>query len=107
MNSRLESLSDPSLFAVGDCADFVPRRLPRLGVFGVRAAPVLLHNLLSLATKRPRKAYRPQKIWLSILNLGNDQGLLRWGRFWWTGKLSLRLKDYLDRDFLRRYREEP
>ncbi len=37
--------SDPAIFAAGDCAHlaFAPR--PKAGVYAVRAAPILLHNL--------------------------------------------------------------
>jgi NADH dehydrogenase FAD-containing subunit len=104
VNADLASPEDPEIFAIGDCADFGPRRLPRLGVFGVRAAPVLQHNLLARVTGRAPQAYQPQRVWLSILNLGNGQGLLSWGRFWWRGRSSLRLKEYLDLRFLETYR---
>ena len=48
---------------------------PCAGVFGVRAAPILLENLLALARHSPLQTYRPQGQWLSIMDLGNGTGL--------------------------------
>lgn len=103
VNRFLQSVDDDRVFAVGDCADFGPRRLPKLGVFGVRSAPILHDNLLARVLDRPLRAYRPQRIWLAILNLGDGRGFLRWGPVWWQGRPSQRLKDHLDRRFLERF----
>ena len=104
VNAQLQSESSPVVFAIGDCADFGPRRLPKLGVFGVRAAPVLQRNLLASLQQQTLVAYRPQRRWLSILNLGGRTGLALWGQFWWLGRVSLWFKLWLDRRFMRRYR---
>ena len=104
VNRFLQSVGDSRIFAAGDCADFQPRSLPKLGVFGVRQAPVLLANLRARLGNRSLQAYRPQRAWLSILNLGNGKGLAAWGSFWWLGRSSFLLKDQLDRRFLARYR---
>jgi len=102
----LQSMADPAIFAVGDCADFVERPLPKLGVFGVRQGPVLLENLQRFPAGRPLRRYRPQKRWLIILNLGRGEGLAIRGLLHWRGRLSLRLKDRIDRRFLDRYRRQ-
>lgn len=111
VNGYLQSLVNPNLFAIGDCADFQPERLPNLGVFGVRAAPVLLNNLLACVRGESQhlQAYQPQQRWLSIMNLGNGKGLLlyrlRSGRYYWMlNRLSLWLKHWLDTRFMRQYR---
>ncbi|MEX0745482.1 MAG: FAD-dependent oxidoreductase [Phycisphaeraceae bacterium] len=59
----LQSPADPHVFGAGDCIDFAPRALPRLGVFGVRQAPVLLHNLIASFEALALHAYRPQRRW--------------------------------------------
>lgn len=98
------SVADETLFGVGDCAvlDHAPR--PTAGVFGVRAAPVLLNNLAALADGRPVRSFNPQRIWLSIMDLGDDQGLAIRGESWSLGRPALRLKRYLDLGFVRRMR---
>ena len=104
VNAALQSVEDEVIFGTGDCIDFEPRALPKLGVFGVREAPILLHNLLASLDGRPLKPYEPQKKWLYILNLGDGTGLAVRGRWWQHGRWCLWWKDHLDRKFLRQYR---
>jgi NADH dehydrogenase FAD-containing subunit len=98
------SIADEAIFGVGDCAvlDHAPR--PTAGVFGVRAASVLLNNLAALAGGRPVRRFNPQRSWLSIMDLGDGQGLAIRGGLWSLGRPALRLKRYLDLGFVRRMR---
>lgn len=95
---------DERVFGAGDCISMEGRNLPKLGVFGVRQAPILLHNLLAIITGEKLKAYRPQKRYLIILNMGYGDGMVLWGPFYWYGRLSMWLKDRIDRRFLVQYR---
>ena len=105
VTDRLQSIGDSRVFAVGDCADIGNYQLPKLGVFGVRAAPVLGHNLLAVLQQKPLNTYRPQQRYLAILNLGDGRGLATWGPLWWQGRISLWLKDRIDRRFMNSYRQ--
>ncbi len=107
VDDTLRSIADPNIFAVGDCARLQGHELPRLGVFGVRQAPVLHANLLASIADTPMRRYRPQSRWLSILELGDGTGLAARGRLWWHGRASRWLKHRLDRRFLQRYRRAP
>ncbi len=100
VSPSLQSIDDAAVFAVGDCAviDGAPR--PAAGVFGVRAAPVLLHNLAALGSGGPMQRYRPQRHWLSIMDLGDGTGLAMRGPFWWMGRGALALKRRLDLGFI-------
>ena len=71
-------------------------------MFGVRAAPVLLANLIARATDAPLKAYRPQARWLSIVDLGDGTGLATRGGLWSHGRAALWLKRRLDLGFVAR-----
>ena len=102
--ATLQSLIDPAIFAVGDCADFQPRALPRQGVFGVRQAPVLARNLAAAANGRPLEDYRPQRRWLAIMDLGDETGFATWGGLAWRSRAMLRWKRRLDMAFLHRFR---
>jgi len=104
VQNTLRSVDDPRIFGAGDCIDFNGRSLPKIGVFGVRQAPVLLENLAAALAGGAMSVYHPQRKWLTILNLGRGEGLAMRGRLWWRGRLALRLKDQLDRRFLGRYR---
>lgn len=104
VDATLRSIADERVHAVGDCAAFEPRRLPRVGVFGVRQAPVLLGNLAAALDGRGVKAFRPQRRWLAILNLGDGRALALYGRHWALGRWPMRLKERLDRGFVQAFR---
>ena len=100
----LRTATDPAIFAVGDCAVIAGARRPAAGIFGVRAAPVLVRNLAALGTGSRMRAYAPQSRWLSILDLGNGTGLALRGGHWSLGRGALVLKRRLDLGFLDRLR---
>ena len=77
--------------------------LPRVGVYAIRQAPILFENLLAAAGTGSVRTFTPQKKYLLILNLGGGIGLAVRGRRWWYGRLAFRLKDWIDRRFLREY----
>jgi pyridine nucleotide-disulfide oxidoreductase family protein len=106
IEDTLRSVADPRVFAVGDCGTF--RQFPAIaksGVYAVREAPILWHNLLAAARGQALIGYRPQRSFLSILNTADGRALLEykglrsWSRWaWW-------LKDRIDRGFMRRYQQ--
>ncbi|MCC5882063.1 MAG: FAD-dependent oxidoreductase [Halomonas sp.] len=104
VGDTLQSVEDQDIFAAGDCAALVDHPLPRLGVYGVRQAPVLLANLAARLKGRNLHRYTPQVSALTILNLGQGNGLAIRGRLWWAGRLSLLWKRRLDERFMQRYR---
>lgn len=101
---NLSSIGDDRIFAVGDCASVVRSPRPFAGVFGVRAAETLIHNLGALGSAKPPRSYRPQARWLSILDLGDGTGLGVRGGLWWQGRAALGLKRRLDLGFVARHR---
>ncbi len=70
---RVQSRED--LFAVGDCAHMAHAPRPKAGVYAVRAAPVLLHNLRAALTGSAPRRYRPQKDYLKLVSLGGQEAL--------------------------------
>lgn len=100
VDAFLRSPADPRIHGAGDCIAFAEGALPRAGVFAVRQAPVLRHNLLAaVAGGRPRR-FRPRRRYLWIMNLGDNTGLAAYGPLRWQGRAALRWKDWLDRRFL-------
>ncbi len=106
VTASLHSIADERVFAGGDCASMEGFDLPKLGVFGVRQARHIHANLLASLDGEPLTQYAPQKRYLAILNLGDGTGLATWGPFWWHGRSSMWLKDYIDRRFLEGYRRQ-
>lgn len=96
----LRSVADAHVFAVGDCASFRPRPLPRVGVYAVRQAGVLRANLGAVLDGEQLHPFRPQRRYLLILNLGDGTGLAVRGRLHVRARWVFRLKDRLDRRFL-------
>jgi NADH dehydrogenase FAD-containing subunit len=106
VDSRLRSLEDNATFAAGDCISFAPRELPKVGVFGVREAPVLSDNLLAAVTGKELRHYQPQEEFLIILNMGDGTGLAIRGKWHWQGRLAMKLKHFIDRRFMKRYQRK-
>ena len=96
----LHAPGDPAVFAAGDCAVIEASPRPPVGVFGVRAAPILAANLMARAQGAALRAYEPQRRWLSIMDLGDGTGLALRGGVWWRGRAALWLKRRLDLGFV-------
>ena len=105
VDEHLRSVADPRVHGGGDCVAFRGRELAKIGVYAIRQAPVLCHNLLAALDGRPPRAFRPQRRFLLIINLGDGTGLATWGPLYWHGRLAFRLKDRIDRRFLAEYQE--
>ncbi len=101
VRATLQHVEREEVYAVGDCAHFLPRPLPRIGVHGVRQGPVLLASLLARVRGEALPDYEPQRRALAILDLGGGVGLAVRGRRWWFGVAALRLKRFIDRRWLR------
>ncbi len=92
--------SDPLIFAAGDCAHMSHAPRPKAGVFAVRQAPILLHNLRAALTDGAMRSYQPQRDYLKLVSTGGkgavaDKFGLRSGGGWlW------RIKDRIDRKFM-------
>jgi NADH dehydrogenase FAD-containing subunit len=100
VTGALHATANPHVFATGDCASIERQDRPFAGVFGVRAAPILLHNLIATAHGQPLRDYDPQTRWLSIIDLGDGTALAMRGAYWWMGRLALLLKRRLDLGFI-------
>ncbi len=105
VNACLNSIADERVFAGGDCAAMEGFDLPKLGVFGVRQAAYIHANLLARLDGCSLIEYVPQKRYLAILNLGDGTGMSTWGPFWWRGRSSMWLKDFVDRRFLQKFQQ--
>ena len=96
----LRSVSDSSIFAVGDCAAFDGKSLPRIGVYAVRQAPVLLRNIVATLRGQHLLPFKPQRDYLSIVGLGRSTALMVRGNWWFKGPPALWLKRWIDQRFV-------
>jgi selenide,water dikinase len=102
--STLQMVDHDELFAVGDCATLIEHPdTPKAGVYAVRQGPHLTDNLRRFLAGRPLEPYRPQRDFLTLLNLGDGSALgTKWGLSF-EGRWVMRLKDRIDRAFMRRF----
>ena len=101
----LRSVSDPAIFAVGDCAHMAHAPRAKAGVYAVRQAPYLLDNLRAALGAGRMRAYHPQRDYLKLVSLGDKVALAdKWslpleGRWLWG------LKDRIDAKFMGQFRD--
>lgn len=104
VDATLVHVEHDTVYAVGDCARFLPRELPRIGVHGVRQGPVLVASLRAQAAGAPLPVFTPQREALQILDLGDGSAIAWRGQWWAEGRSALLLKRGIDRRWLARYR---
>jgi selenide,water dikinase len=99
--------NDPNIFAVGDCAHLAFDPRPKAGVYAVRQAPVLFDNLRAVLSGGATRPYTPQKDYLKLVSLGAKSALAE--RFGTArhGPVLWRLKNHIDRKFMRQFDRYP
>jgi len=103
VDSYLRSRAYPEIFGGGDCIALEGMRLAKVGVHAVRQNPILFHNLMTTLEGGSLRAFTPPKDFLAILNMGFGRGILWRGGWVWEGRLAFRLKDYIDRSFMKKF----
>lgn len=99
----LRSISDPAVFAAGDCASIQGAPRPKAGVWAVRAGATLADNLRRAARHQTLTRWRPQRDALVLLGLGHGQAVGWRNGFSAAGPWVWRLKDRIDRRWMRMY----
>ncbi|MDT8396076.1 MAG: FAD-dependent oxidoreductase [bacterium] len=104
VNHYLQSVGYPEIFGGGDCVTIRGENLARVGVYAVRQNPVLLHNIAAALDDQPMVRFNPgSPSFLLLLNMGDGTAIYRKGRWVWQGKLAFKLKDFIDRRFMRKF----
>jgi NADH dehydrogenase FAD-containing subunit len=103
VNDRLQCVGHPELFGGGDCISIEGISLDRVGVYAVRENRILHRNLLAFLEGRALHRFDPGGGYLMILNLGDGTGLFRRKGIAWDGPLAFRLKNHLDRSFMKKF----
>ena len=99
------STSHPQVFAAGDVSSRMDRSLARSGVYAVRAGPALAMNLAAAVAGLPLTEHQPPENTLNLISCGDRSAIASWGRHGAQGRWVWWLKDWIDRRFLRRYRQ--
>jgi selenide, water dikinase len=106
VRDTLQSIADPAVFGTGDCVSFdrYPD-LPRNGVHAVREGAVLFDNMRSFLREEPTRPFRPQRFCLTLLNTGDGEAVFSYGPVTAKGRWVRKLKDRIDRAWIRKYTE--
>ena len=99
--------SDPAIFGAGDCVEMSHAPRPKAGVFAVRQAPVLLHNLRAALSGGRLRRYQPQRDYLKLVSTGGKGAVAdKWG-LRLDGAGLWRWKDGIDRRFMAKFGPYP
>ena len=101
VNKNLQCKDHSNIFAAGDCICFESHPLWKSGYHAINQGPVLLHNVLAVANNSSLRPYKPKSYIYTALNLGDGTGIAIVGRFTYHGKITFKIKDYIERRFLR------
>lgn len=117
VNRTLQSIDDPCVLGAGDCISIDGiRPLRKIGVHAVKQGPLLGRNLDLLISametgKNPSdtelETFRPYPVNPLILSTGKPEGIWVAGPVWIHNKMTLKLKHYIDRKWIRHYLSKP
>lgn len=96
VDDKLRSVSHPEVFAAGDCATLRDAPHPKSGVYAVRHAEVLTHNLRG----GEMRSYAPQRRALALLSCGDRYAIADWNGWSAEGAWVWRWKDRIDRRWI-------
>ena len=102
-NESLQSVNQPNVFAVGDCASVVGGRHPKSGVTSVRQGRVLLSCLDAYARGQPLPKWQSGTEALALISLGDRRAIAARNGIALTGAWAWRWKDAIDRRWIKRY----
>lgn len=107
VDEHLRAQGRDDVFAAGDTIAFPGRPLPKSGVYAVRAGPPLAKNIRRTLTGAALRPFRPQKQAMYLVSTGERYALGARNGFVFRGAWVWRLKDWIDRRFMRRFKEPP
>ncbi len=107
VDASLRAVGRDDVFAAGDMVAFEPAPISRSGVYAVRAGPVLAGNLRAALVGARPTAYRPQRNALYIVSTGEPYAVMTRNGLVAEGAWAWRLKDWIDRRFMRRFNTLP
>jgi NADH dehydrogenase FAD-containing subunit len=106
VNDSLQYLGDQRVYGVGDCVTLARYpETPKAGVYSVRMGPVLWGSLTAALEGGEPPSYAPQNSFLSLLNTADGRALMRYKGWISHSRYAWWLKDWIDRDFMAKYKK--
>lgn len=103
VDASLRSTSHPEVFAAGDVSSRVDRELARSGVYAVRAGVPLARNLRATFSGGTIVEHQPPEHTLNLISTGKRYAIGSYGTLSFEGWWAWKLKNWIDRRFIRRY----
>jgi len=103
VNQYLQSTAHPDIFGGGDCIDFAPQPLAKVGVYAVRQNPVLSRNVLAQLNDNRLLSFDPGGNFLLLFNLGDGTAIFSKGNLVFRARLAMTLKNFIDTRFMRHF----
>ncbi len=107
VRQTLQSLCYEHIFAAGDIANMVANPRPKAGVYAVRQADTLLHNLRAVLLNQSLVEYTPQDGFLSLLALGEKRATGSKSLLSFSGDWVWRWKSSIDNKFMHQFHQLP
>ena len=101
VDATLRSVSNPEVFAVGDCATVRGAGHPKSGLYSVRHGEALADNFRKMLADEPLRPFRPQRRALLLLPCGKRYAIASRGGWTAEGRWVWRWKDWIDRRWVR------
>lgn len=103
----LQVVGEADIFAAGDCATVLAHPREKAGVFAVRQSPHLDANLRLRARGLDARPFTPQRVFLTLLSLGDRDAIAARGAFAARGRWAWTMKDRIDVGFMRKFQDLP
>jgi selenide,water dikinase len=107
VDATLRSPADASVFGAGDCVHLAHDPRPKAGVYAVRAAPILAHNLRAALLGQRQRPFQPQRDFLKLVSLGGKRAVAEKRGLAVSGGLMWQLKNRIDQKFMDKFRDLP
>src|SRR5580700_5308163 len=107
VDETLRSPADAAVFAAGDIATMPAHPREKAGVYAVRAGPPLADNLRRVLAGRHLRRAVPQRRALALIGTGDRRAVASRGRHAAYGAILWRLKQWIDRRWMRGYSDLP
>lgn len=104
-NKKLELA--PSVFITGDCANIMGiSNLPKSGVIAVHEGRLLEKNIRLALTGGDLLDFTLAPKTLNIVVDGDNSARFIWGNISFTGKITMRLKNWIDERYMKKFRQK-
>ena len=104
VDNYLQSTNDKNIFVTGDACTILNTFRPKSGVMAVRQGEVLKENIFLKLTGKPLIKFKPQKNWLYLIGTYKNYALLNFFFLSFHGKWCWKLKVWIDKDFINKFK---